>query len=770
MVAFFSKRNRKSLGFRLVLYILLCSSLVTLIITSLQIYYDYRVDLSLIEKRIEQIEKSNLASLSEALWVTNQDSLRLQLEGILRIQDMQYLQITEEGEIIVSVGTPQAENIVSRNFKLTHDYNDQRQEIGELKVIVSLSGVYQRLLNKVLVILGTQAIKTFIVSFFILFVFYLLVGKHIFSLAAQALGATQGLGSQTLFLNRLVLQGKGRPEKGRTEEAGDDGDELDQLVASFNAMTQKLRQSEARYRTIIETTTEGFTRYDLSKEKLVEVNQSLCDLLGYSKVEILEGFPMQFADAPNRKVLIQNRLSVEKHGKQIFEVCLMSKAGEPIIFRVSAATLEGPSGKPVGVYAFYSDITEIRKTEAELKRHRDHLEELVNEQTRELVRAKDIAEAANMAKSKFLSSMSHELRTPLNAILGFAQLLQIGGKKPLDEDQEVSVGHIIKGGDHLLDLINDVLDLAKIESGNLALSMESVSVPAIIAECLQLIAPLAEKAGIKVINGVEEDALPPVRSDNVRLKQALVNLLSNAIKYNREEGSVTITCKPLRSGKVEIAISDTGKGIAADQMEELFRPFARLGAENSGIEGTGIGLSLTRSLIQQMGGEIKVESQLEKGSTFSFQLNAFAEPAVPEVESMGKEAVERGTLIKCEKVLYVEDNPSNLELMENVFSQHSETQLISAKNGEQGISMAISESPDLIILDINLPGMDGFAVLKELRANKSTKGIPVIALSALAMPNDIERAIEAGFKAYLTKPLQIGKMIQTINKFCGSGN
>ncbi|MCW9035607.1 MAG: ATP-binding protein [Rhodospirillales bacterium] len=566
------------------------------------------MDLNLIESRINQIKKTNLASLSNAVWVSDESNIRLMLEGILRIQDMQYLEVLENSETIVSVGEPQEDNIVSRSFVLSYPYNERILEIGELKVIVSLDGVYNRLINKVLVILGTQAVKTFIVSFFILFIFYFLVGRHFFFLANQARNATHGIGPHLFFLNR-------------PQEESVQGDELDQLVESFNTMATKMLQNEKRYRTIIETTSEGFTRFDAETQKVVEVNQALCEILGYSREELLSGFPNEFTDLKNRQVLKKNKDYLDQASHNVFEVTLISKAGKQVVLRVSASNLLDPSGGLLNIYAFYTDITNAKLAAEELEQHRDHLQELVKDQTHELIHAKEAAETANQAKSKFISSMSHELRTPLNSIMGFAQLLQIDKEISGDERRNASINYILSGGEHLLTLINDILDLAKIESGSIAISMENVTPGDVVRDCLELMAPLSEKAEITIIDEVLSGThLPMIQADPTRLKQALVNLVSNGIKYNKPNGSVKIRCEVQPTKHVLFSVEDTGYGIPKDKMKDLFRPFARLGAESSNIEGTGIGLSLTQNLVDVMGGELKVESVVNQGSVFSFEL------------------------------------------------------------------------------------------------------------------------------------------------------
>ena len=407
--------------------------------------------------------------------------------------------------------------------------------------------------------------------------------------------------------------------------------------------------------------------------------------------------------------------------------------------------LRNENGKPMRMLGVVSDITAKKVADEEL------------------AQAKEDAETANTAKSEFLSSMSHELRTPLNAILGFAQLLENDPRAPLSDDQKDYMQHVIKGGNHLLELINEVLDLAKIEAGKLTLSLESIDTGQLIDECLNFATTLAEKRSITIHDQVQRN-VAHVWADHLRTKQALLNLLSNAVKYNREGGEITIATKLVNGSMLRISVSDTGDGIAEERMEELFQPFNRLGADASEIEGTGIGLTLTKKIVEEMSGSIGVKSTMGEGSTFWLDLPVSELAVVKQVlEDQGDVSFDLHLKDGARKLLYVEDNPANLALMEGIMSRIDHLDMISTHTAELGLAMAEEHHPDVIVLDVNLPGMNGIEAVKTLKTNEATKDIPVIALSANAMPKTIDEGIRAGFDAYLTKPVVLKDLMDALD-------
>jgi len=431
--------------------------------------------------------------------------------------------------------------------------------------------------------------------------------------------------------------------------------------------------------------------------------------------------------------------------EDIYELTYICKDGSRFPAIVSITALRDDYGDIIG-YLLIGTDNSVRK-QVELELHN----------------AMAVAKKANLAKSDFLSSMSHELRTPLSAILGFAQLIESGAPPPTIA-QKRSVDQILKAGWYLLELINEILDLALIESGKLSLSLEPTSLSEVMRECHAMIEPQARKRGISV-------AFPQfavrhfVKADRTRVKQLLINLLSNAIKYNRVGGAVVVDCVATTAGRVRVRVEDTGEGLAPDKLEQLFQPFNRLGQEASGEEGTGIGLVVCKRLIELMGGDIGVESTVGTGSVFWFELNLTAAPR-PSAGAVEPSAVAPGRVeadAQARTLLYVEDNPANLMLVEDLIARRSDISLLSASDGGSGVEIARASRPDAILMDINLPGISGIQALKMLADDPLTAHIPVIALSANAIPRDIEKGLEAGFFRYLTKPIKVSEFMDTLD-------
>jgi len=375
--------------------------------------------------------------------------------------------------------------------------------------------------------------------------------------------------------------------------------------------------------------------------------------------------------------------------------------------------------------------------------------------------ARQAAEAANRAKSEFLSRMSHELRTPLNAIIGFGQLMEMDAVTP---EQRESVDQILRAGRHLLNLINEILDIARIEAGRLSLSIEPVALQEIVAECQDLIRPAAAQRRIVLDLQSSLDS-QVVMADRQRLKQVLLNLLSNAVKFNADGGRVALSCDPGVAGQLRIRVTDTGPGISPEHLIKLFTPFERLGAGQTGIEGTGLGLALSKSLVEAMNGVIGVESTIGRGSTFWVELPIAKETAEPRSEEPTTGAAAGVASAKrALTVLYIEDNLSNLKLLERVMARRPDVRLLTAMQGRLGLDLARQHRPDLILLDLDLPDVRGDQVLRTLRDDATTGDIPVVMLTATATPGEIDRLLDSGARAYLTKPFDVKALFKLLDE------
>ena len=426
------------------------------------------------------------------------------------------------------------------------------------------------------------------------------------------------------------------------------------------------------------------------------------------------------------------------------------------------------------LHALEHEVGERRQAQEEVMRLNDQLERRVADRTaaleasnQGLVHARLTAENANRAKSEFLSSMSHELRTPLNAIMGFGQLLA-NTTVALPEIKRMEfTRHIVNAGSHLLDLINEILDLSRIESSSVTLSLEPVAIDDVLQECRTMIAPTAQRRHIRLL--FPQDLREGVVADRTRLRQVLLNLLSNAVKYNRDGGTVSVDVFPGTGDSVRIAIHDTGAGLREDQLAALFQPFNRLGQEAGKVEGTGIGLVVTKRLVELMGGTISVESTVGVGSIFSIELEAATPVQAPiALPSGGATAAAPPRVVPAidagaPLVLHVEDNPANLRLVREILELRGDVRQISAPDARLGIELARAHLPQIILLDINLPGMNGLEALTVLQSDPATARIPVIAITANAMAGDVSRGLAAGFFRYVTKPIDMARLNEAVD-------
>ena len=531
---------------------------------------------------------------------------------------------------------------------------------------------------------------------------------------------------------------------------GTDNTARKQVEEERMKLDQRLRDQQFYTRSLIESNIDAIMTTD-PQGIITDVNKQMEALTGCTRDELIGApFKKYFTDPERAEASIKQVLAEGKVTN--YELTACARDGKETVVSYNATTFYDRDRKLQGVFAAARDVTESKR-----------LEQVLQERNIELQSAKVIAEKANLSKSDFLSSMSHELRSPLNAILGFAQLMESDSPAPTPNQKE-SIAQIQQAGWHLLRLINEILDLAKIESGVLSLHPESVSLAEVMAECQGMIEGLARKRGI-LMTFPQFDIPCFVHADRTRLKQILINFLSNAIKYNREQGTVEVKYAASASGHIRVSIQDTGAGLPPEKLAQLFQPFNRLGQEASGEEGTGIGLVVAKQLIEQMGGITGVESTVGVGSVFWFELLPAVEPqsAVGNDEPQEPAPSQVQSDAKVRSLLYVEDNPANLKLVEQIIARRPDLRLLSAVTGNRGIEIARENQPEVILMDINLPDISGIEVLGVLRKYPDTAHIPVVAISANAMPHDIEKGMQAGFFRYLTKPIKVDEFMNALN-------
>jgi PAS domain S-box-containing protein len=524
-----------------------------------------------------------------------------------------------------------------------------------------------------------------------------------------------------------------------------------QAEAEQALLDQRLRDQQFYTRSLIESNIDALIATD-PRGIISDVNSQMELLTGCTRDELIGAPFKNYFTEPDKAEEAVARVLREGKVTNV-ELTAISRDGKRTVVSYNATTFYDRDRKLRGVFAAARDVTEHKRFELALQDNNVELEA-----------ARKAADKANRAKSEFLSSMSHELRTPLNAVLGFAQLMA-SEVPPPPPHQQRSIDQILKGGWYLLRLINEILDLAMIESGKVTMSQESMSLPDVLADCKGMIEPQAEKRGIR-LQFPTFDKLYYVHADRTRVKQVMINLLSNAIKYNSVDGSVIVECVVSGKDRVRISVRDTGIGLAPEQVAHLFQPFNRLGQEDKLEEGTGIGLVVTKQLVELMGGVIGVESDVGVGSVFWVEFAASEPPELMldniDDESLGRrqtlaDGAEQPTL------LYVEDNPANLALVEELMQRRGDLRLLTAINGNLGLELARAYLPDVILMDINLPGISGYEALNSLREDPATRHIPVLALSANAVPRDIEKGLEAGFFRYLTKPIRVREFMEALD-------
>lgn len=531
---------------------------------------------------------------------------------------------------------------------------------------------------------------------------------------------------------------------------GTDNTARKQVEAEQKKLDQRLRDQQFYTRSLIESNIDALMTTDPAGI-ITDVNKQMEALTGCTRDELIGApFKSYFTDPDRAEAGIKLVLSDKKVTN--YELTACARDGKKTVVSYNATTFYDRDRNLQGVFAAARDVTE-----------RKRFEQALQETNVEMESAKSAAEKANLAKSDFLSSMSHELRSPLNAILGFAQLMATASPSP-SEAQKESINQILQAGWHLLKLINEILDLSGVESGKVSLSLEPVALPDVLLECQAMMEAQAQERGI-TLSFPQFEQPSFVWADQTRLKQIVINLLSNAIKYNQVNGQVRVDCTHVASDRIRISFHDTGAGLAPEKMAQLFQPFNRLGQEAGSVAGTGIGLVVTKQLVALMDGVLGVDSSVGEGSVFWVELRSTPAPelkvsalieAAPKLASEPMNAPQK-------TLLYIEDNPANMTLVERLIDRRPDIVLLKAVDGTLGIALARSSLPDVILMDINLPGISGIGALKTLREDAATAHIPVIAISANAMLRDIEMGKQLGFFRYLTKPIVVEEFMATLD-------
>jgi PAS domain S-box-containing protein len=783
----FPKKGNK-IGKRMITMIIAFSSLITFCITAFQLFVDYREQLTDLDFTLNGVEV-NVPTISSSVWSFDEDQINLALEALINLHNIERAVIvTQSGTNTWSAGAELSKHVETRTYPLTILKRGNIETIGTLEVIASLDAIYERVFSKALGILISNGIKTFLVALFMFAIFYKLVTKRIEILAEKVRSLTTELIQsdeidhyqaqpdhdeiQTVQYAFDHMAGKLRQSVNAINESNKSLQHAYEEVQTINAelelrvheRTQHLRQeivereyaqeslktSEQRLRDIAESAADWF--WETNPDHLLTyVSYRFYEVTGLSPEDTLGKSLLANAGQPlsdeeqlylnDYQEVLRNNLPLED-----FRYRLLTPEGKTFFIELSGRPYFDHNEKCLGYRGAARDITEQTLYQKKLKAAREQ------------------ADSANHTKSEFISSMTHELRTPLNGILGFAQLLEMNPKQPLNELQSNYVHQILYAGHHLLNLINEILDLAKVEAGKVQLSLEPISPTGVIKDSIEILEALAGKYKVEIFTDFSEvDQNIQISVDLTRFSQIIMNLCSNAIKYNRQNGSVTIKVEKQPNDWVRISVTDTGFGIAQDQLEFLFTPFNRLQAEGSKTEGTGVGLSITQKLVELMSGHMGVESRLNEGSTFWFEFKALKERAVhTENVSLENHTIPTLQLLPC-RVLYIEDNLENLLLVEEIFLNQPDAILFKAMNAEAGLDIVFNEKLDLILMDINLPGMDGFSALKEVRRHPKFANLPIIALSANVRPDVIERARQVGFNDFIAKPINIPTLLQAIN-------
>ena len=754
--------NGNGLARRVLVLVVLFSSAITGLITAIELYGSYRRDLRAIDSAFEFVGSNYLPSLANSVWNVDDVQVQSQLDALVSLPDVEYIAILEDGRVRWHAGRAASVRTKETRIALVRRGAAAQHRIGEVQIVASVDRVLSRVWTRLAEVLLANGVKTALVAVFLLLCFQVLVTQHLARLA----GYVRGIDPETTRADRPPLQLDRAPQgRWRPDILDAVVDAINGLVASLQRARRQLvlsqaerAESEARLRLGLEAAGAGLWDWDVAGAR-VYLGTGCLQLLGCEASAEAAG-PQQHDmafwqslthpdDLSEVQRLVRAHFDDEQPGARFLaEMRLRGDDGSwrwtAWRGRVVERDAEGRALRAIGTVA---DIHQRKSAEEALRALNRQLEDRVRDRTLALEQARDEAQRASQAKSDFLSRMSHELRTPMNAILGFSQLLAMGEAAP---KQQRWIGEIQHAGEHLLKLIDELLDLSRIEVGKLKVTLAPVPLAPLIDEALGIVQAAMPQAVPRFERRFGALVQCIAVADPLRLKQILVNLLTNALKYAPGDSPIVVSLQPAEGDRVRLAVSDQGLGIPPDRLDRLFRPFERLGREDTAIEGTGVGLSLSKRLAELMDCELGVDSEQGSGSSFWIEL-PLAGDARP-ADAADAPADARGAAHGL-RVLYIEDNATNRTLMDAWFSDRPHWRLAMAEDGEGGLRDAMAQQPDAILLDLHLPQLDGYGVLRALRADPRTSAVPVIAVTADAKPEDRARGIAAGFDEYVTKPV-----------------